>query len=107
MKPIDADALKENYKHSYMTVMQMLNGQGNTLTRTMLFNTYQAMCIDLDQAPTLDVVPVIHAHWEDEYPNIESNPMFAGGTCSHCGTFNGVQTYYCPRCGARMDEIVE
>ncbi len=59
----------------------------------------------IDDKPTLEVAPVVHAHWV--HP-IRGN---VGSYCSHCkrsterlesGTY--FEPDYCPRCGARMDE---
>lgn len=63
----------------------------------------------IDAQPTIDAVPVVHAHWvscEDEYDDEYK--------CSACG---GPQFFemtpqmegwkYCPYCGARMDEEKE
>lgn len=61
--------------------------------------------------PTEDVAPVTHAHWK-EYVDV-------GGAiyieCSACGliwwldegTAEENEMFYCPRCGAKMDEEVE
>lgn len=66
----------------------------------------------LDNAPTIEAKPIVHAHWEkgcdDEYIVI---PWW---TCSHCGKgaltkketiYDQVLTDYCPYCGAQMDEF--
>lgn len=60
---------------------------------------------DIDNAPTIEAKPVVHAHWE-------------GDTCSHCklrwkenmcddaddwGYFDPMPDYCC-NCGAQMDE---
>lgn len=57
---------------------------------------------------TEDVAPVVHAHWK-EYVDV-------GGAiyieCSACGliwwldegTAEDNEMYYCPKCGAKMDE---
>lgn len=54
----------------------------------------------LEEVPTIDAEPVIHAHWiEDGYfgfPNV----------CSHCGSEWKKKTKRCPNCGAIMDEKV-
>lgn len=86
MRPIDADALKGS----------------------LIGNRYGVKAIDyaIDQAPTLDVRPVVHGHWIEK------------GTdeiCSVCGmsfcempfTYDlGSGDYirnYCPNCGNPMD----
>ncbi|MEE3311880.1 MAG: hypothetical protein VZR30_04535 [Acutalibacteraceae bacterium] len=58
--------------------------------------------------PSLDVAPVVHAHWIADSRDCEY-------TCSHCGdVWRGDfdldpyddHFYYCPNCGAKMDEEV-
>jgi len=55
--------------------------------------------------PTVDAVPVVHAHWEGEeyscsncHENLNS---IMDGWSWFSGGFNG--TPYCPYCGAKMD----
>lgn len=52
----------------------------------------------IDQMPSADVQPVVHAKWE-----ISSDGYYS--YCSRCfGRPNGELTKYCPDCGARMLE---
>lgn len=55
----------------------------------------------IENAPTTEAKPVVHAHWEKD----EGFP-----TCSNCKAFmadkNALLTPYCPYCGAQMDEFV-
>ena len=54
---------------------------------------------EIDNAPTVDAVPVKHGHWLVNMFFIE---------CSECGeTFPLEPQNYCPNCGARMDEAKE
>lgn len=83
MRPIDADAFKES----------------------LIGNRYGVKAIDyaIDQAPTLDVRPVVHGHWKnwkDEH------------TCSVCRgvvikVWGDDEYDYCPYCGNPMDEKEE
>ena len=52
----------------------------------------------LENAPTVDAVPVVHAKW------IAQNDALTRFMCSSCKSENheGVETY-CPKCGAKMD----
>lgn len=67
-------------------------------------------------APAVEVEPVVHAHWEDEYGGKFANPRYR---CSACKgkSFHTVEqdnllswhevqalTDRCPHCGAHMDE---
>lgn len=59
----------------------------------------------------LDAEPIRHGHWEKSK---DDNDRWR---CSHCGNvyigFNGIDStfaeicYYCPHCGAKMDEVEE
>lgn len=61
---------------------------------------------EIDNAPTEDVQPVVHAKWE--LVNEDENVYM----CSNCGdefiTIDGTATenhmLYCPFCGAKMDK---
>lgn len=58
-----------------------------------------------------DVAPVIHAHW-DEFSDYTGTHY---AECSRCGllwwieegTAEENEMYYCPKCGAKMDEEVD
>lgn len=68
---------------------------------------------DIDEAPAVDAVPVVHAEWLD----IRFDPMWRSmlATCSHCKVRGEVRVKsnecgfavpdsdYCPNCGAKMD----
>lgn len=60
---------------------------------------------DIDNAPTIEAKPVVHAHWDE----------VSGGRiiCTSCGNYP-LYDYFgriklssrCPTCGAQMDEVV-
>ena len=50
------------------------------------------------EAKAADVAPVVHARWKRYGKNL--------GECSECGEIVSVRNYYCPNCGAKMDEPV-
>ena len=53
----------------------------------------------IDEAPTIDAVPVVHGHWIDCDGYRE---------CSRCGWLHAHNRLnYCPICGAKMDEVTE
>lgn len=58
----------------------------------------------LERVPTADVAPVIHGHWI--YQGLSPYNCFS--RCSCCDVvFDGYETLeYCPKCGAKMDEVV-
>ena len=57
-----------------------------------------------------EVAPVVHAHWIE----VEDYSGTVYPECSHCGlvwwleegTAEENEMYYCPKCGAIMDEVV-
>lgn len=63
---------------------------------------------DVDRVPTADVIPVVHAHWQQGISG-----MYAGKcACSECtrtitGKLEDIEANckFCPYCGAKMDEI--
>lgn len=60
---------------------------------------------------TEDVAPVVHAHWIE----FEDYSGAVYPECSRCGlvwwldegTAEDNEMYYCPKCGAKMDEEVD
>ena len=55
-----------------------------------------AFIYELNNAPTVDAVPVRHGRWT-------VTPVYI--KCSECGeSFMLIPQNYCPNCGARMDE---
>lgn len=54
----------------------------------------------IDEAPTVDAVPVVHGRWVDvslSFTHPKEKCSVCGGIVYACG-YN-----YCPNCGARMD----
>lgn len=52
----------------------------------------------LYNAPTADVVEVVHGEW------IRQDEIFTRFMCSECGTKNhNIRWRYCPNCGTKMD----
>lgn len=94
MRPIDADYLKTKVHKVYGYPGKILEA-------------------DLDDAPTLDIKPAIHAHWNvidhgEEIVNAYPH-YWATLKCSNCGMERDVKDYYspsfCESCGAKMDEV--
>jgi hypothetical protein len=84
-RPIDADALLE---HAWM------------LDHPDRFSEYVVSEDDINEAPTLDVVPVKYGRWVSPCINKYGHPCHH---CSECG-FKASQKdrNYCPNCGAKM-----
>lgn len=74
------------------------------------YDEWQAECDELiAEVKATEVAPVVHAHWIADSKDCKY-------TCSHCGdVWKGDfdldpyddHFYYCPCCGAKMDEEVE
>lgn len=77
MRLIDADKLKQN-----------LNGN------IAPYWIYPSVTKMIDEQPTIDAVPVVHGYWKNNNRCI---------SCSECGN-NGIETDFCPHCGAKMNE---
>lgn len=54
---------------------------------------------DIDEAPTVDAVPVVHGRWE----LVKLWTGFETLYCSECNYETNIGSNYCPACGARMD----
>ena len=87
MRLIDADALIDKYQSEF----------------SIDVFRYEIL-EDLNEAPTVEAVPVVHGHWI----NCMNYPL----RCSNCGiivdSVNGIpwankSFKYCPHCGAKMD----
>lgn len=60
---------------------------------------------DLEDIPTIEAEPVIHAEWveRNEQTVVNGHVLFADGVvCSRCGYGNSGRNY-CEYCGAKMD----
>jgi len=61
----------------------------------------------IDEVPTADVLPVVHAHWVEQF---EGTYLRRAMYCSACKKKSGIggskanqMKPYCPNCGAKMD----
>lgn len=57
----------------------------------------------LDEEPTLDVKPVVHAHWIYSGSYDEVGMLYCS-CCKHEIDVSEGYFKYCPHCGAKMDE---
>ena len=93
-RPIDAESLKRHFV---------------TDTPLIAYDFVRGINIMIDNEPTLDVVPVIHAKWIPKITKIGGIDWPSGMKCSGCGedalNAEGTDflTDFCPWCGARMD----
>lgn len=61
-------------------------------------------CGWLDDAPTVDAVPVRHGRWiRHDYADIVDGYYVPEYECSECHSWKKGDSDYCPDCGARMD----
>ena len=67
---------------------------GKSYTAEILNNIMKA----IETAPTVDAVPVVHAHFTDI--NLCFGTMYE---CSNCKNWNISADAYCSICGAKMD----
>lgn len=62
----------------------------------------------IDNMPTADVAPVVHARWltwEEQFPGaMPRKKNRLGVFCSACHNHSDNMFDYCPNCSAKMDE---
>lgn len=58
---------------------------------------------DIENAPSIDAKPVIHAYWVDDPAYKEPRKNGKYPYCSSCVTTACTKHIYCPHCGAKMD----
>lgn len=103
---IDADALLEEINGFGMTVTGLRAGKG--VLQNYAKHYRDSINRIIDDAPTIDAVPVVHGRWE-EYDrficNSDGKPIEKIGIiwrCSECGREEDYREPYC-HCGAKMD----
>lgn len=94
MRPIDADALKENINNlTYENKNSYSQEGGNEVLHYFLPKI-------IDDEPTIEAEPVKHGRWK-------SASRWMVEQCSACGfeigTVLAVKCNWCPNCGAKMD----
>lgn len=67
-----------------------------------------AFADEIDNIPTVNTAPIIHAHWIREPEDTAYENVWV---CSNCGEdfiqHRKPKIRYCPHCGAKMDEANE
>ena len=102
MRPIDADELKKDFiNHIEFSV-------GEKGDAYMIVDA----CLAIDEAPTIEVEPVMHGHWVAM--NDDGRGYADEFGCTNCscvvkyGCFTkGCDYERCPYCGAKMNEVEE
>ena len=103
---IDADARIAEIKKAYCTGCENYNG---VRCRACWVDDAIGM---MDDAPTVDAVPVVHGEWCEDYETFiddsgkESFPIQTGYVCSECGKDGYPNWHYCPNCGAKNGRLV-
>ena len=86
MRLIDADAFLERMSHT---------------------DRFFGVVFDINDAPTVDAVPVVHGRWltwEEQFPGrTPRKKSMLGVFCSACHNHADNMYNYCPNCGAKMD----
>ena len=106
MRPIDADALKELFER-YLAAPHV-NDRRSSLSYGIKMGVEG--CISyLNNAPTLDVDPMVHGRWEkwngDNRHHCTACECYANEERDAYGYITSeFLDNYCPNCGARMDK---
>lgn len=108
MRLIDADELFEHISHLSVTVTGLRSGKG--ILSEYAKHYRESVLWTVDEAPTVDAVPVVHGRWIDSvFCNVKQG-KYPVVTCSECEIAfcdlisNHHYIYrYCPYCGAKMD----
>ena len=97
MRLIDADKLKEE-------IESLIRDPINTdiLLKTSESIGLASALVKIDNQPTVDTEPVVHAKWIDRNGQVVY-PSGERYMCTHCCSHND-KTKYCPHCGAKMDK---
>lgn len=101
---IDADALKDGFCHACSTNKRYQRSNEECRRHR---DSYGNRCFKMrliDEAPTVDAVPVVHGRWE---PREDVLGFARCSVCHDCNIYDdwadGKKWNYCPNCGARMD----
>ena len=90
MRLIDADALLERMSHT---------------------DRFFGVVYDINDAHTVDAVPVVHGRWltwEEQFPGrTPRKKSMLGVFCSTCHNHADNMSDYCPNCGAKMDAYTQ
>lgn len=110
MRLIDANVLKWKLGQVRLYVPWLCFGK--TAISKILESYRRAVFKEIDNASTVDAAPVVHAHWaycpRKVYAEDGSYTLAMDTSCSKCNWHipEGMDSPFCPRCGARMDENI-
>jgi hypothetical protein len=91
MRLIDADRLKAEIM-GWCVVTDDLFGMGKYYEREIVLQA-------IEEAPTIDAVPVVRGEWVDLNRNYSLFVM-----CGACKGPHFQKSKYCPNCGAKMED---
>ena len=94
LRLIDANALKKTFENAEL-------GEHSLIESVLAAGVYAG----IENAPTIDAVPVVHGHWLRENIRPKSYLRVCSmciKTAYFCG--EGCSYKYCPHCGAQMDK---
>lgn len=98
MRLIDADALIEQFNEKCDMATVLVDEK--TAER---FYTFCILADAVEDAPTIDTEPVRHGHWV--LHTYEGFPLYYCSMCDNPRPHK--RDNYCPKCGAKMDEVSE
>ena len=97
---IDANALKWKIGQVRLYVASLRCGK--TIISKILESYRNAVFEEIDNAPTVDAVEVVHGRWI-----VCGDGEYVPFMCSACGKttswYHAQTANYCPNCGAKMD----
>lgn len=96
MRLIDADALRKSFEKWRDDFAQLMSSYGNDKASLM-----DDVLWEVDAMPTVEAVPVVHAHWIKTGLGMRcSNPKC---NCLSSLWDDNLKSTFCPWCGAKMD----
>ena len=102
MRPIDADALKEQLE-DWLKQIQGYTSDEHEITRDVLMSVIHSYIADM---PTLDVQPVRRGEWEICWGGVLCCTVCGKSADDFIGGLEGAnyieEPYFCPHCGADL-----
>ena len=102
---IDADALMKRFYNYYDCVNEFTSKNGYRGDTLMDYEVAYMIDNCIENAPTVDAVPVVHGWWLLERTPDGKPYCFHCSICDDDFSYIGITTAYkyCPHCGAKMD----
>lgn len=109
MRLIDADALKTSLLESKEQLWKTYNSLKNHVDKQICggeIASFTGAILRIEDAPTIDAVPVVHGRWKDVFGGKYDNQSYRCSVCKEHALFDDkgwLLTNFCPNCGAKMD----